>query len=47
MCAGATSVDDLASMCTAGSRCGGCWPELQRLLAEFTLVGKTPSEHAA
>ena len=47
VCAGATSVDDLASMCTAGSRCGGCWPELQRLLAEFTLVGKTPSEHAA
>ena len=32
-------IDDLASMCTAGSRCGGCWPQLQRLLAEFTVVG--------
>ena len=47
ICAGADSVDDLASLCTAGTRCGGCWPELQRLLAEFTDVGKTRSEHAA
>jgi bacterioferritin-associated ferredoxin len=47
ICAGADSVDQLASLCTAGSRCGGCWPELQRLLAEFVVVGKTPSEHAA
>ncbi len=47
ICAGADSVDDLASLCTAGSRCGGCWPELQRLLAEYGDVGKTQSEHAA
>jgi bacterioferritin-associated ferredoxin len=47
ICAGAGSVDELTSLCTAGSRCGGCWPELQRLLAEYTDVGKTQSEHAA
>jgi bacterioferritin-associated ferredoxin len=29
---GATSIDEVASRCSAGSRCGGCWPELQRLL---------------
>jgi bacterioferritin-associated ferredoxin len=47
ICAGAESVDQLSSLCRAGSRCGGCWPELQRLLAEFNDVGKTQSEHAA
>jgi bacterioferritin-associated ferredoxin len=47
ICGGAESVDELASLCKAGSRCGGCWPELQRLLAEFSDVGKTRSEHAA
>ncbi|MEP7112133.1 MAG: (2Fe-2S)-binding protein [Ilumatobacteraceae bacterium] len=45
--AGAYTVDQVASLCTAGSRCGGCWPELQRLLAEYDDVGKTASEHAA
>ena len=47
VCAGAESVDELSSLCKAGSRCGGCWPELQRILAEYTDVGKTRSEHAA
>jgi bacterioferritin-associated ferredoxin len=32
--AGARTVDDLADRCGAGARCGGCWPELERLLAE-------------
>jgi bacterioferritin-associated ferredoxin len=29
---GASCVDEVAARCGAGSRCGGCWPELQRLL---------------
>jgi bacterioferritin-associated ferredoxin len=29
---GATTIGDVAHRCGAGSRCGGCWPELQRLL---------------
>ncbi|MEO6124322.1 MAG: (2Fe-2S)-binding protein [Ilumatobacteraceae bacterium] len=45
--AGACSIDDVSRMCSAGSRCGGCWPELQRLLAESVDVGKTQVEHAA
>jgi bacterioferritin-associated ferredoxin len=36
---GATTVGDVAERCGAGDRCGGCWPELERLLAEqATLV---------
>lgn len=31
---GARSVTEIASRCGAGGRCGGCWPELERLLAE-------------
>jgi bacterioferritin-associated ferredoxin len=31
---GAESVRDVAERCGAGSRCGGCWPELERLLQE-------------
>jgi bacterioferritin-associated ferredoxin len=31
---GATSVEDIARRCGAGARCRGCWPELERLLAE-------------
>ncbi len=29
---GAESIDDVANRCGAGSRCGGCWPSLARLL---------------
>jgi bacterioferritin-associated ferredoxin len=29
---GASSIDDLAARCGAGSRCGGCWPALEALL---------------
>jgi bacterioferritin-associated ferredoxin len=32
--AGARTAQDIAGRCGAGSRCGGCWPELQRLLTE-------------
>ncbi len=31
--AGATCVGSIAEKCGAGGRCGGCWPELERLLA--------------
>jgi bacterioferritin-associated ferredoxin len=47
MCAGAESVAELSSLCRAGTRCGGCWPELQRLLADFDGLDKTRSEDAA
>ena len=29
---GATCIEDIAIRCGAGSKCGGCWPELERLL---------------
>jgi bacterioferritin-associated ferredoxin len=32
--AGARSLEEIADRCGAGSCCGGCWPELQRLLAQ-------------
>ena len=32
--AGAHDVEAVADLCGAGSGCGGCWPELERLLAE-------------
>ena len=32
--AGARTIDDVAARCGAGSSCGGCWPELERLLAQ-------------
>lgn len=31
---GAADLPELAMRCGAGSRCGGCWPALRRLLAE-------------
>ena len=31
---GATSVEEVAERCGAGSKCGGCWPELERILDE-------------
>jgi len=31
---GADCIEELAERCGAGSRCGGCWPELERLLHE-------------
>ena len=32
--AGARTIEDLARLCGAGSRCGGCWPALDELLRE-------------
>ena len=29
---GATTIEELAERCGAGAECGGCWPELERLL---------------
>jgi bacterioferritin-associated ferredoxin len=31
---GATCIEEIAERCGAGSRCGGCWPELERLLQQ-------------
>ena len=32
--AGATTIEEIAARCSAGSQCGGCWPALRELLAE-------------
>jgi bacterioferritin-associated ferredoxin len=45
--AGAKTIDEVSQLCAAGSHCGGCWPELQRLLAECCPVGENRTEHAA
>jgi bacterioferritin-associated ferredoxin len=31
---GARTVPDVTARCAAASRCGGCWPELERLINE-------------
>ena len=31
---GARAVDEITLRCGAGARCRGCWPALERLLAE-------------
>ena len=36
--AGARSVEDVAERCKAGSRCGGCRPAIQEILAEYGLA---------
>ena len=33
---GATTVEALSDRCAAASRCGGCWPELERLIVEHS-----------
>lgn len=33
--AGATSIEDIARECGAGSRCGGCWPTLMALIEDI------------
>ena len=42
---GAASIEDVALRCGAGGRCGGCWPELQRLLDEH--ADRMTCPHAA
>ena len=44
--AGALDADDLAARCTAGTRCGGCRPVLEALIAEAR-VSIGPSLSAA
>jgi bacterioferritin-associated ferredoxin len=29
---GATTIEELVDCCDAGADCGGCWPELEKLL---------------
>lgn len=40
--AGAVDTRSLARQCGAGSRCGGCWPALESLLAEYGLAPAAP-----
>jgi bacterioferritin-associated ferredoxin len=47
MAAGATCVDSITAKCGAGGRCGGCWPELERLLADHASRHETAATHAA
>ena len=42
---GASTIDEVADRCAAGSRCGGCWPELQRLLDEHD-AGRAADDRA-
>jgi bacterioferritin-associated ferredoxin len=44
---GAGSIEDVAARCGAGGRCGGCWPELQRLLDASEAQGTAADRHAA
>ena len=43
---GAHGIADIAARCGAGGRCGGCWPELERLLEARVEVRRT-DRHAA
>ena len=45
--AGASTVEELTDRCQAGGGCGGCWPELQRLLDAFAAGQDEPSRSAA
>ena len=38
---GASCVEEVAQRCGAGSRCGGCWPELERILQEHAAAVST------
>ncbi|MBW3615927.1 MAG: (2Fe-2S)-binding protein [Actinobacteria bacterium] len=53
---GASTIDEVARCCGAGSRCGGCWPALQAMLSGQPLPSyaginarsrRTPRHHAA
>ncbi|HEX4493568.1 MAG TPA: (2Fe-2S)-binding protein [Acidimicrobiia bacterium] len=45
---GATTVEEVADRCAAASRCGGCSPALERLLAEHLAArGREPVGAAA
>jgi bacterioferritin-associated ferredoxin len=40
---GARTVDEVSARCAAASRCGGCWPELERLVAEHVPARDAPA----
>jgi bacterioferritin-associated ferredoxin len=44
--AGARTVEEVVARCEAGGRCGGCWPELQRLVDELGERRVGSSQHA-
>ena len=44
---GATTVEQLAQRCGAGGRCGGCWPELERLLDQSALARGAARDNSA
>lgn len=35
---GASTVEDVSDKCAAASRCGGCWPEVERLVEALAVV---------
>jgi bacterioferritin-associated ferredoxin len=45
--AGARGADDLARMCGAGSRCGGCLPALEALLDAGAATRVDVARHSA
>jgi bacterioferritin-associated ferredoxin len=46
LASGAASVPEVTARCGAGGRCGGCWPNLQRLLDDHA-GQRTSDAHAA
>ena len=44
---GADSLEEIEMRCRAGGRCGGCWPELERLLAKQTEGTGRHASHVA
>jgi len=44
---GADSLEEIEMRCNAGGRCGGCWPELERLLAKQAEEATLRASHAA
>ena len=45
--AGASDPRELARHCGAGSRCGGCWPALEAMLAEYGLAAAGAASSSA
>ncbi|MFP5256197.1 MAG: bacterioferritin-associated ferredoxin [Acidimicrobiia bacterium] len=44
--AGASSLEEVIARCGAGSRCGGCHPELQRILESHVAI-RSIARHSA
>jgi bacterioferritin-associated ferredoxin len=43
---GASTVEEITARCGAGGCCGGCWPELQRLVDEHPAARLRLRPHA-